>query len=52
MCGKRQFHGAEQLHFHQYHRTTQANNSCDMPNGSVNITANPASTTYTYLWSN
>lgn len=31
---------------------TQANTSCSSPNGNIDITATPASTTYTYLWSN
>jgi len=29
-----------------------ANTSCDMANGSIDISAAPASSTYTYLWSN
>ena len=32
--------------------TAQTNSSCDDPNGSIDITASPASTTYTYVWSN
>ena len=32
--------------------TPQANNSCANPNGAVNITVIPASTTYTFVWSN
>ena len=32
--------------------TTEPNNSCEIPNGTVSISATPASNTYTYLWSN